>query len=305
MDDFVERSGQNLQFAETWHITESEIERVLWHNTHTDEPVVDNPKDIYNKLLHLKKREVDLDLHGLFLSDYFRSKKIPRGFRIKNVPTIGRQNPDFCRKWIGVLNRCSLDLMVLVIEEVGSEIVKVRKELASLETAHQTLINDTTFTELHRKLKSNVENFRMDLLRFKRDKLRKVEEDYLQHRVYRWLGGGGGTGGWRGGVPKWRKQRGRALSTIDSSGDSGEEDVTSVERTEAGASGTQSSQRTTGSDTEGNARSVHFHEDPLPTDRGPMDTATILMSTRNNNRSGRNAPGGARGGRGRPPKYPK
>lgn len=303
MDDFVERSGQNLMFAETWHITESEIEKVLWHNTHTDEPVIINPKDIYNKLLHLKKREVDLDLHGLFLSDYFRSKKIPRGFRVKNVPTIGRQNPEFCRKWIGVLNRCSLDLMVLVIEEVGSEIVKVRKDLASWEMEHQTTINDTSFTELHQKLKMNVEKFKTDLLRFKRDKLRKVEDDYVQHRVYRWLVGGGDTGGWRGGVPRWRRQRDRAFSTVDSSGDSGEEEVTSVERTGTTASGTQGNQRSERSDREGNDRAVHFREDPLPTDRGPT-SGTTIMNTRSNNRGEKNAPGGARGGRGRPPKYP-
>ncbi|OCT97831.1 hypothetical protein XELAEV_18010063mg [Xenopus laevis] len=290
----MEKSGQNLLFAETWHITESEIEKVLWHNTHTDEPGLNCPKVIYNKLLHLKKREVDLDLHGLFLSDYFRSKRIPRGFRIKNVPTIGRQNPDLCRKWIGVLNRCSLDLMVLVIEEVSHELCKVRKEILTLETAQNTAITEASFAEFQQKLKTNVDSFKSDLLRFKRDKLHKVEDDYQQHRVYRWLGGHSGTGGWRSGNPRWRKQRSRTLSTVDSSGDSaGEEDVTSSGRDAPTSSHSAAYNAATGM--QSSQHSVHFRVDTSPTDPGPVES-TAPISTRSGGRGTRSAFGGGRNG---------
>uniref|UniRef100_A0A8C5LW19 Cathepsin O n=1 Tax=Leptobrachium leishanense TaxID=445787 RepID=A0A8C5LW19_9ANUR len=58
---------------------------------------------------------------GNNVCDYYRMKKIPRGFRIRNTPTIGRNNPEMCRKWIAILNKCSLDLILLVIDEVGSD----------------------------------------------------------------------------------------------------------------------------------------------------------------------------------------
>ncbi|XP_041436056.1 uncharacterized protein LOC121399426 [Xenopus laevis] len=197
-----------------------------------------------------------------------------------------------------VLNRCSLDLMVLVIEEVSSELSKVRKEIATLENTHQIAIHEATFAEFHTKLKNNVDTFKNDLLRFKREKLRKVDEDYQQHRVYRWLAGGGGTGGWRRGQPRWRKQRIRTLSTVDSSGESaGEDDTTSSGRdvpvTQHAATAASSSSQ----------KAIHFQLDTLPTDRGPREEFSPV-NTRSAGRAGRGASGGGRSRGGRPPRYP-
>ncbi|OCT98388.1 hypothetical protein XELAEV_18010620mg [Xenopus laevis] len=49
-------------------------------------------RDLYHNFLNLKKREIDLLLHGTYLSNYHRQKIIPRGFRIRNTPPLGRYN---------------------------------------------------------------------------------------------------------------------------------------------------------------------------------------------------------------------
>ncbi|OCU00354.1 hypothetical protein XELAEV_18006128mg [Xenopus laevis] len=186
MEGFMERSGINTEYAETWHVSEADADRVLWSSTQSDLPMNADIKDISKELTSLKQKVVDLDLHGLFLSDYYRAKKIPRGFRIR---TIGRLNPECCKKWTGVLNRCSLNLMVLVIEEVSTELTKARKSLLEFEHEHAALLSAETLQDVILISNTQVDNYKKDLLPFKSEKLRRVNEDYSTHRVYRWLSG--------------------------------------------------------------------------------------------------------------------
>lgn len=189
MEDYVDRACFSMDYAETWHITEEDADRVLWQHSHKDLPCRTNEKEIFAEWERLKRKEIDLDLHGVFLSDYYRAKRIPRGFRIHNVPTIGRSNPDFCKKWIGVLNRCSFDLMILVLEEVSGDLTKVRKACTALEVEHARLLKGESTTEMLGRIAAQVESYKQDLLSFKREKLRRVNEDYTNFRVYRWLTG--------------------------------------------------------------------------------------------------------------------
>ncbi|OCT78328.1 hypothetical protein XELAEV_18029437mg [Xenopus laevis] len=189
MEDFADRAGLNSEYAETWHVSEADADRVLWTSTQTELPSSTTIKDVGKELTRLKQRIIDLDLHGLFLSDYYRAKKIPRGFRIRNAPTIGRSNPEFCKKWTGVLNRCSLDLIVLVIEEVSHDLTKVRKELTAFENENQALLYSDSSQTVIASCEKQIEQYKMDLLQFKRDKLKRVNEDYSNHKVYRWLSG--------------------------------------------------------------------------------------------------------------------
>ncbi|CAH2283193.1 Hypothetical predicted protein [Pelobates cultripes] len=189
MEDFLDRAGALMETAETLSISEEKALSVLWPRSSQELPHTHSAKDLYNDLSRLKKREVDLDLHGVFLSDYYRSKRIPRGFRIRNAPTIGRQNPDFCRKWMNISNKCSLDWMVIVIEEVGRELIQVKKSIQDFELTHVTVLQATPSTEFMLKLQNDIQKYQNDLIRFKRLKVEKVNHDYKYHQVYRWLSG--------------------------------------------------------------------------------------------------------------------
>ncbi|OCT91286.1 hypothetical protein XELAEV_18014337mg [Xenopus laevis] len=229
MEDFIDKAHFQGDYAETWHVTEADADRVLWHHSHTELPFKLSDADVSQDWERLKKKEVDLDLHGLFLSDYYRSKRIPRGFRIRNVPPIGRSNPEFCKKWIGVLNRCSLDLMVLAIEEVAGELTRTRKSLVAFETQHGLADQALETRDPFVRAKAQVDKYKQELLRFKREKLRRVNEDYTSFRVYRWLTGekDGAFGTQR---PRWRKRvkLTHPLHSVDiSSGDSEPDDATS------------------------------------------------------------------------------
>ncbi|CAH2222022.1 Hypothetical predicted protein [Pelobates cultripes] len=133
MEEFLMKAGAYLEQAEVIQITDEQAAAILWPQMDADLPASSDAKDILRELQKLKQKEIDLEPHAIYLSDYYRMKKIPRGFRIKNVPTNGRNNPEVCRKWIGVLNKCSLDLMLVVIEEVGRELKITKYKISDFE----------------------------------------------------------------------------------------------------------------------------------------------------------------------------
>ncbi|CAH2283173.1 Hypothetical predicted protein [Pelobates cultripes] len=189
MEDFLARSGALADTAETLSITEEQATAVLWPRTTKDLAHTNTAKELYNDLFKLKRREIDLDLHGVFISDYYRAKRIPRGFRVRNAPTIGRQNPDFGRRWMQIANKCSLDWMVIVVEEVGKELILVKKTIQEFEVSNVTLLQAPSTQDTLIKLQDDIQKYQNDLIRFKKQKLNKVNHDYTHHQVYRWLSG--------------------------------------------------------------------------------------------------------------------
>lgn len=76
----------------------------------------------YNDLIKLLEKDKRLELHAITLSDYWRKEMIPRGLRLNKFPSFGKDNPDFKNKWESILNKCSLDLMLLLIEEAKTQL---------------------------------------------------------------------------------------------------------------------------------------------------------------------------------------
>lgn len=85
------------------------------------------------KLKSLYLKETRPQLHGTTLSEYVRSKRIPRGLRIQKA-TLGRKDEDFCIKWWEVLNKASLDLKVLIFEHTHQERTKTKTEIYETRT---------------------------------------------------------------------------------------------------------------------------------------------------------------------------
>lgn len=86
------------------------------------------------KLKSLYLKETRPQLHGMTLSEYVRSKRIPRGFRIQKVATLGRKDEDLCIKWWEVLNKASLDLKVLILEHTHWVLTKTKTEIYETRT---------------------------------------------------------------------------------------------------------------------------------------------------------------------------
>ncbi|XP_041420515.1 uncharacterized protein LOC121394224 [Xenopus laevis] len=200
--------------------TKDDVNRILFTETFKDTFGDLGPKESFHELLRLRKREVELHLHGVSLSEYYRERKIPRGFRINNAPTLGRSNPEFCDKWCAILDKCSLELMLHVIEETGRDLRSVRSEILQFETSHIHTISADRDNDWLKRLQDQVSQYKFEILAFKRSKFMRVTQDYKDNTVYRWRHGGR-QGTYRRRLPMRRARK--PPGYVSSSGDSEED----------------------------------------------------------------------------------
>ncbi|OCT78650.1 hypothetical protein XELAEV_18029736mg [Xenopus laevis] len=140
-------------------------------------------------LERLSKRSVALELHGCTLAEYYRLKRIPRGLRVHLHPTLFSENVEFCKKFEGILNKCSLDIITLTIEYIQKELVTVAEQVHNIETQLNQLGTPEEFQVIKAQIEQTVKQFRQDTEERKRSKFLRDADDYVSGRVYQWIPG--------------------------------------------------------------------------------------------------------------------
>lgn len=142
---------------------------------------------LYNDLNKLSEKEKKLELHSITLSDYWRQEIIPRGLRIKKFPSFVSENADFKKKWEAILNKCSLDLILLLIEEAKTQRSQIQTEISEIR---QTITRKEGSAEekdsLEKKLREDIDKLSRSLKQMKMDKFRRDQNDYKEGLVYSW-----------------------------------------------------------------------------------------------------------------------
>lgn len=151
-------------------------QQTLFGEQRRDDPNL-NHEGRKTKLIYLEKKNIRLKWHGIALSEYWRKKQIPRGLRIHKKPTLGNHDPEFINKWERILNKCSLDLTLLIIEQTKKDAEKVTSELQELKT--EINASDTTqLTKLEDEIKEGLIKFEDELKAFKIKKYGRDADDY-------------------------------------------------------------------------------------------------------------------------------
>lgn len=136
------------------------------------------------KLLETEKR---LELHAVSLSDYWRKNMIPRGLRINKFPSSGKDNPSFRNEWERILNKCSLDLMLLLIKEAKVQMEEVRQQIEEKKTAvFSNCTNGEDKAELENHLSDQINELSQNLTKVKITKFKRDLQDYTDGQVYKW-----------------------------------------------------------------------------------------------------------------------
>lgn len=174
--------------AETFAFSESDAEGILFPATSFTGTSSLSAEELKLKLTHLKKKEIRAKLHGSTLSEYWRSKRIPQGLRIQKPPTIGKENEEFNQKWCEILNKCSMDLMLLIIKEVTKQKEDIEKEIEKHEIFMKEKLGDD-YTHTCDSIKQTLRDFEEDLMTTKLKKYRRDANDYQTGRVYKWMYG--------------------------------------------------------------------------------------------------------------------
>ncbi|CAJ0931129.1 unnamed protein product, partial [Ranitomeya imitator] len=138
-----------------------------------------------NRVKRLKLREA-------FWIHYLQSME-PKGLNrdLHNYTTdhlISRDNTDFCQRFEQILNKCSLDLMTLTLDYLHKEVKTSQDKLQSIETQLKDTSSKEEFESIKSRMKDNLEVYRLETEKRKRQKFIRDTQDYLQNRVYRWRG---------------------------------------------------------------------------------------------------------------------
>ncbi|OCT94524.1 hypothetical protein XELAEV_18012197mg, partial [Xenopus laevis] len=167
---------------------------------------VTSETEIYRKLEQLKRREVAWSLHASSLAEYARAQRIPRGLRITLKPALFRDNQDFNTKWRGILNRCSLDLIALTIQQLHCGSKELKQQIHALEGEYSAIpevADKTALQELEQKL----ESLQQEILQVKLRKFKRDTQDYERGEVY----------SWKDARRKYRRQPGSSVARSDRS----------------------------------------------------------------------------------------
>ena len=54
---------------------------------------------------------------------------IPQGLHIQKAPTLGKDDEQFMKRWGEILNKCSFDLMLLIIEQCTADTPRLKTEI--------------------------------------------------------------------------------------------------------------------------------------------------------------------------------
>lgn len=192
---FTEEQGKNIIVQET-----------LFQEENEDSPPSDL-NDFYKQLRRSLEKDKKLELHSISLSDYWRKGMIPRGLRIKKFPSFVVENQDFKNSWEAILNKCSLDLILLLITEAKKQREETQLEINSIKAKIEPLRsqNEHTIEGLEQKLKEDIETLTETIKKTKLTKFKRDTTDYQEDRVYSWTK--------RTRAPAlWRKPRVRTVS---------------------------------------------------------------------------------------------
>ncbi|CAJ0947980.1 unnamed protein product [Ranitomeya imitator] len=141
-------------------------------------------RDLERESRHL----TGLELHSATIAEYIRTQRIPRGLRVSLRPTLFQDNTDFCQRFEQILNKCSLDLMTLTLDYLHKEVKTSQDKLQSIETQLKDTSSKEEFESIKSRMKDNLEAYRLETEKRKRQKFIRDTQDYLQNRVYRWRG---------------------------------------------------------------------------------------------------------------------
>ena len=183
MSSFQEINGLTHNQATTFEFSNDDAQRILMPNIGMDICMSSDHLKKNLEKLHLKMTRQQM--HGSTLSEYWKNKRIPQGLRLQKAPTIGKNNPAFVQKWSEILNKCSLDLMLLIIDHVKADCSEIEKEIKTQELTLKEQF-DADFAPIEQSIKETVRHLKEKLLATKLRKYKRDTEDYIRKQVYIW-----------------------------------------------------------------------------------------------------------------------
>ncbi|XP_029471450.1 serine/threonine-protein phosphatase 6 regulatory subunit 2 isoform X2 [Rhinatrema bivittatum] len=133
------------------------------------------------------KHLIRTELHAATMIEYCRAKRIPRGLRIYKEPHLFRDDEAFIDRWNAILNNCSRNLMLLIIETAKKSAAVLRNEVDKKITALEKKTIAAVFEVQLEDFNKQMELFKNKVRKIKVRKFHRDELDYSSNCVYPWM----------------------------------------------------------------------------------------------------------------------
>ncbi|CAJ0930657.1 unnamed protein product [Ranitomeya imitator] len=118
-------------------------------------------------------------------TEYHKVQRIPRGLRVSLRPTLFSEKADFCEKFEAILNKCSMDLILLTVDYLHKEIPIIENEIASIESQLRNTMSQEEFNKIKTHIDKTMIEFQTQLQERKRLKFIRDSDDYQRGELYR------------------------------------------------------------------------------------------------------------------------
>ncbi|CAJ0926505.1 unnamed protein product [Ranitomeya imitator] len=96
-------------------------------------------------------------------SEFHKVKHIPRRLRVSLRPTLFQEKPDFCQKVEGILNKCSMDIILLTVEYLQKDISDMDKQIETIYHQLSSTLSLDKFESLKQKMGKVIVDFKNQL----------------------------------------------------------------------------------------------------------------------------------------------
>lgn len=139
-----------------------------------------------HSLEKLKSTELKTWWDANSLRTYLERKIIPRGLRIKKIPT-STFSPEFITTWNSILSECSFELIQLIIQHEEIKLTDLEEKIKDLETTVANKYSShTDYENLCEKMESNLSKLETIIANIKKKKYQRDIIDYSENKVYEW-----------------------------------------------------------------------------------------------------------------------
>lgn len=142
--------------------------------------------DIKRNLEAESKRKINLELHLLTLSEYYKNHRIPRGMRSQLRPTMFVTNMSFRERFEAISNAYARDIILLNMDYLQGELSLIKKKVLHFDNLLKGLLNPQEYTSHIEKLETYMAKFRTEIEEIKKRKWYRDINDYSNGKVYNW-----------------------------------------------------------------------------------------------------------------------
>ncbi|XP_056415710.1 uncharacterized protein LOC130357172 [Hyla sarda] len=132
------------------------------------------------------KKLLSVQLHLSTMSEYYRSRKIPRGMRAQPRANAFTNDSDYRTCYEAISNKYSLDLILLNIEFLQRDLTAIKNKVTDVETALKASLTEDEWRELSEKQHTFLSKQRTQIEETKRHKWFRDCQDYTTGHVYTW-----------------------------------------------------------------------------------------------------------------------